>query len=102
MILGGSSKFDLNKKTLEVKDINKILAIKINFDNKNGHLKYSLVFDASNDLERFKNSFEIYTNFDLVSDFKKKESIIEALVEANKLKELVYLVNNILKKNADH
>ena len=64
MILGGSSKFDLNKKSLEAKDINKILAIKANFDNKNGHLKYSLVFYASNDLERFKNSFEINQYFD--------------------------------------
>ena len=53
MILGGSSKFDLNKKSLEVKDINKILAIKINDDNKNAHLKNSLVFYASNELERF-------------------------------------------------
>jgi len=33
MILGGSSKFDLNKKSLDVKDINKILDIRINFDN---------------------------------------------------------------------
>jgi hypothetical protein len=65
MILGGSSKFDLNKKSLDVKDINKILATKINFDKKNAHLKYSLVFFASNYLERFKNSFEINPNFDL-------------------------------------
>ena len=43
MILRGSSKFDLNKKSLDVKDINKILAIKINDDNKNSHLKYSLL-----------------------------------------------------------
>jgi hypothetical protein len=101
MILGGSNKFDLNKKSLDVKDINKIMAIKTNIDIKNAHLKYSLVFFASNDLERFKYSFEINLNFDYISDFKKKESIIEALVEANKLKELVYLVNNILKNNGN-
>ena len=53
MILGGSSKFDLNKKSLKVKDINKILAFKINDDNKNAHLKNSLAFYASNELERF-------------------------------------------------
>ena len=101
MILGGSSKFDLNKKSLDVKDIDKILAININSDNKKSHLKYSLVLFASNELERFKNSFEINQCFDYVSDFKMMVSIIEALVEANKLKELFYLVNNILKKNAD-
>ena len=44
---------------MDVKDINKILAIKINDENKNAHLKYSLVFFASNELERFKSSFEI-------------------------------------------
>jgi len=47
MILGGSSKFDLNKKSLDEKDINKILAIKINDENKNAHLKYSMIFFAS-------------------------------------------------------
>ena len=71
MILGGSSKFDLNKKSLKVKDINKILDIKINDDNKNAHLNNSLVFFASNDLERFKSSFEINPYFDYISDFKK-------------------------------
>ena len=96
MILGGSSKFDLNKKSLNVKDINKVLAFKINDDNKNAHLKNSLAFYASNELERFKNSFEINPYFDYVSDFKKGKSIIEALVEANKLKELVYLINTLL------
>ena len=54
-----------------MKDINKILAIKINDDNKNAHLKNSLVFYASNELERFKNSFEINPYFDYISDFKK-------------------------------
>ena len=71
MIFGGSSKFDLNKKSLDVKEINEILAIKINFENKNAHLKYSLVLFASNELERFKNSFEINPNFEYISDFKK-------------------------------
>jgi hypothetical protein len=72
MILGGSSKFDLNKKSLEVKDINKILAIKTNGDNKNAHLKNSRVYFASNDMERFKNSFEINLYFEYVSNFKIK------------------------------
>jgi hypothetical protein len=34
-----------------------------------------------------------------MSDFTKRESIIEALVEAKKMKELAYLVNYILKNN---
>ena len=72
MILGGSSKFDLNKKSLDVKDINKIMAIKTNIDNKNAHLKNSIVYFASNELERFKNSFEINLYFEYVSNFKMK------------------------------
>ena len=36
-----------------------------------------------------------------MSDFTKRESIIEALVEENKLKELVYLVKNLLKTNSN-
>jgi hypothetical protein len=102
MILGGSNKFNLNRKSLTIQDINKIMALKIDDDdNKNAHLKYSLVYYASKDLNRFKFSFEIYPNFDYIADFTKKESIIEVLVEANKLKELVHLVNNIFKKNAN-
>jgi len=38
MIFGGSSKFDFNKKSLEVKDVNKILALKAQEANKNNHL----------------------------------------------------------------
>jgi hypothetical protein len=47
MILGGSSKFDLNKKSLDARDLNKILAIKINDENKNAHIKLSLIFFSS-------------------------------------------------------
>ena len=101
MILGGSNKFNLNRKSLTIQDINKIMALKIDDDDKNAHLKNSLVYYASQNLNRFKNSFEIYPNFDYIADFTKKESIIEVLVEANKLKELVHLVNNIFKKNAN-
>ncbi len=36
-----------------------------------------------------------------MSDFKNRESIIEALVEANKVKELVYLVNCVLKNKTN-
>ena len=36
-----------------------------------------------------------------MSDFKKRKSIIEGLVEAKKMKELVYLVNYILKNKAN-
>jgi len=38
MILGGSSKFDFNKKSMEVKDLNKILALKAQDAKKNNHL----------------------------------------------------------------
>jgi hypothetical protein len=38
MILGGTSIFDLNKKSLEVKDIQKILAIKTQEADKKNHL----------------------------------------------------------------
>jgi hypothetical protein len=72
MILGGSSKFDLNIKSLDEKDINKILEIKNNDENKNAHIKCSLVFFASNCLERFKNSFEINLYFEYISNFKMK------------------------------
>ena len=44
---------------------------------------------------------EINPVFDYMSDFKKRESIIEVLVEAKKMKEVVYLVNSILKNNAN-
>ena len=86
---------------MDARDLDKILAIIINDENKYAHIKLSLVLFASNDLERFLNCFEINPNFELISDFTKRKSIIEALVEANKLKELVYLVNNILKKNGN-
>ena len=36
-----------------------------------------------------------------MSDFKKRTSIIETLIEANKIQELVYFVKNILKNNSD-
>ncbi len=38
---------------------------------------------------------EINPVFDYMSDFTKRESIIERLVEAKKMKELVYLINYI-------
>ena len=57
---------------MDEKDINKILAIKINDENKNAYLEYSLVFLASSNLERFKNSFEINLYFEYVSNFKMK------------------------------
>jgi hypothetical protein len=44
---------------------------------------------------------DINTSFEYMSDFTKRESIIEGLVEAKKMKELVYLVNYILRNNAD-
>ena len=44
---------------------------------------------------------DINTSFEYMSDFTKRESIIEGLVEAKKMKELVYLVNYILRSNAD-
>ena len=53
MILGGACKYDMNIKSLAVKDINKFMSIKINDNNKNAHLKFSLALFASNDLERF-------------------------------------------------
>jgi hypothetical protein len=67
----------------------------------NSHIANSVVSFASLDLERFINSFEINPVFDYMSDFKKRESIIEGLVEAKKMKELIYLVNYILKSNVD-
>ena len=44
---------------------------------------------------------EINTVFDYMLDFTKRESIIEGLVEAKKMKELVYLINYILKNNSN-
>ena len=38
MVLGGSSKFHFNRKSLDVKDLNKILALKNNYDDKNTFL----------------------------------------------------------------
>jgi len=49
MILGGSSKFDFNKKSMKEKDVNKILALKSEKANKKNHLKNSLVYFASKD-----------------------------------------------------
>ncbi len=59
----------------------------------NSHIENSVVAFASRILERFYISMEINTVFDYMSNFTKRESIIEVLVEANKLKEVVYLVN---------
>ncbi len=67
----------------------------------NSHIANSVVSFASLDLKRFYKSFEINPVFDYMSDFKKRESIIEGLVEAKKMKELVYLVNYILKNKAN-
>jgi hypothetical protein len=53
MFLRGSSKFNLNKNSLHVKDINKIIFIKLEGKNKNFHLKHILVAFALEDLERF-------------------------------------------------
>ena len=36
-----------------------------------------------------------------MSDFTKRESIIEAFVQVKKMKELDYLVNSILKNDSD-
>ena len=67
----------------------------------NYHTENSVVYFASKDLNRFYKSFEINPVYDYMSDFTKRESIIEGLVEAKKMKELVYLVNYILKSDAD-
>jgi hypothetical protein len=67
----------------------------------NSHIANSVVSFASQNLKRFKKSFEINPVFDYMSDFKNRESIIEALVEAKKVKELVYLVNYVLKNKAN-
>jgi hypothetical protein len=83
----------LNKKSIEVKEINKILNINNQDLNMNSHIENSVVAFASRILERFYISMEINTVFDYMSNFTKRESIIEVLVEANKLKEVVYLVN---------
>jgi hypothetical protein len=56
---------------------------------------------ASLDFKRFYESFEINPVFDYMSDFKFRESIIEALVEAKKMKELVYLVNYVMKNKTN-
>ena len=39
--------------------------------------------------------------YDYQSDVFKRKSIIEGLVEAKKLKEVIYLVNEIIKNNQD-
>jgi hypothetical protein len=67
----------------------------------NSQIAKSAVSFASQDLKIFYESFEINSVFDYKSDFKKRESIIEALVEAKKMKELVYLVNYVLKNKTN-
>ena len=100
MILGGSNKFDYNKKLLNVKDINKILDIKTNFDNKNAHLKYSLVFFASNELERYKSNFDhIRIHRNITSDkmitlFEK--SFVAILPSSTILLEAAAAITNII------
>ena len=67
----------------------------------NSHIANSVVSFASLDLKIFYESFEINPVFDYMSDFIKRKSIIEGLVEAKKMKELAYLVNYILKNKTN-
>ncbi len=52
----------------------------------NFHTENSVVYFASKELNRFYKSLEINPVYDYMSDFTKRESIIEGLVEAKKWK----------------
>ena len=51
--------------------------------------------------EKFLKNFNIKTIYDFHSDVLQRTSIIESLVEAKKIKEVLYLVNTVIKTNMD-
>ena len=65
----------------------------------NEFYKNSIVDISSSANERFFESFEIDQLYGYYADPFNKISIIQCLVEANKIKELNYLVNEHIKNN---
>ena len=51
--------------------------------------------------DKFLKNFDIKPIYDFQSDVFQRTSIIESLVEAKKIKEVLYLVNTVIKTNMD-
>ena len=83
LILEGKNKFYLNRNLLKIKDIDKILALKNNDEEKNLHIFNSQIFISQRISQRILNNFEIDLFFGFYSDVFKKISVIECLIEAN-------------------
>ena len=68
---------------MKIKDIDNILALKMNDQEKNFHIFNSQIFLAQENSQRILSNFEIDLFFGYFSDIFKKISIIECLIEAN-------------------